>query len=487
MPFDREHSVRKSSTTVALIVLCAAQAMDGVDVTVVNMALPTIEHELGFTPATLPWVINAYMVLFGGFLLLGGRAGDLLGRRRLFLAGVAGFTAASMAAGLAQDAGTLIAARGVQGLAAALVAPTTLALIASIFPAGRPRNRAMAVWGSIYAVSGALGLLLGGLLVEGPGWRWIFLVNLPIGAVLLVLGARVLPRDTSRPRRGRFDLVGAAASTVGVGLLAYTALQTDVHPWGSARTLTLLGVAGLLLGYFVIHERFVAAEPLLPLSIFRSRAVLGSNLVNVLRGSAMYAMFFFVTLYLQQVLHLSALETGLSYLPLTAVTLIAAGIAPWLMTRHGTRVTVVTGALIAAAGAALFTQMAADGSVLNDAILPSAVLSLGLGLLIVPATVAGLDRVPEDHSGAASGMLNVSLQLGGALGLALLSSAAVDTTATALAAQQPSGVALTEGFSAGFAIAAALMAAAAVAALVLFRGDDRGRKVDIKNLMTGAG
>ncbi|WP_084654328.1 MFS transporter [Nocardia altamirensis] len=485
MVFDSEHCVQDveggapafvwtSRHTAALIVLCTAQALDGIDVTVVNAALPSIQHQLGLSSSALTWVINAYMILFGGFLLLAGRAGDLLGRRRVFVAGVATFTVASMAAAVAPTAGVLIAARALQGLAAAAIASMTLALIATEFPSGRPRNRALAVWGTVFGASGALGLILGGVLVTGPGWRWIFLVNVPIGVVLLI-GTRWVRAD--QPERGgqRFDFVGAVTSTAGATLLAFTVLQTDRYGWSSAYIIGLSALTALLLSYFVLHEVRFAREPLIPLRLFRDRGLTGASVINALRGSAMFAMFYFATLYQQQVLHRSALATSLAYLPLTAVTVAAAVSAPILVRMLGSRWVVAVGAAFAVAGAWWFTGMSSVGDVVIDVILPSTVLSLGLGMMIVPVTTAGLSRLSPADSGVGSGLLNVSLQLGGAVGLAVLSSAATHTTNTRLADRPDEAAeALTRGFAAGFGVAAALMVGAALAALVFLRDDDRG-------------
>jgi EmrB/QacA subfamily drug resistance transporter len=468
--------------TIALVVLCVAQALDGIDVTVVNVALPSIQDQLGFSQASLSWVVNAYMVLFGGCLLLGGRAGDLLGRRRVFLGGLVLFSAASLASGLAPNAGMLVAARAAQGLAAALIAPMTLALIAVIFPEGPARNRAFAVWGAVYGVSSALGLLIGGLLVTGPSWRWIFLVNVPVGVVVLVAAARYLPADRPAGRHRRFDVIGAVTSTAGVGLLAYAVLQAGTGGWRTAQTISLLTGAGMLLGYFVIHETRVAAQPLVAFSLFGNRSLTAANAVTALRGGAMFALFYFATLYQQQVLHFSALRTGLAYLPLTAILVLASSAGPTLVARLGIRLVLASGALTAAAGLAVFTQLSPQGTLWWGIIAPSVAAGLGFAIMIVPTTIAALTGVPASHTGVASALLNVSLQLGGALGVAVLSTAAATRTASQLRAGQPNDVALVDGFGLAFGIASAVMALTAVLAVLLFGEHGRGQKVDLAEL-----
>jgi EmrB/QacA subfamily drug resistance transporter len=467
--------------TVGLIVLCLAQVLDGIDVTVVNVALPAVQSALGFSESDLPWVVNAYMVMFGGFLLLGGRLGDLYGRRKVLLGGIALFALASLASGIAQNPGTLVGARAVQGLAAALVAPMTLALIGVIFPAGAPRNRAFAAWAASYGVSSALGLLLGGVLVEGPGWRWIFLVNLPIGIVLLAATVRFVPADRPPRKHHRFDLVGAVTSTAGVGLLAYTILETANQGWGSVRTVVLLVVSAVLLGWFVLHELRVA-EPLVSFALFREPGVAGATVVSALRGSAMFALFFFATLYQQQVLHLSALRTGLNYLPMTVILVVAAAVGPALVRWIGIRFAVVLGAVVAAGGLVLFAAISPRGSVVTNVIVPSLVVAVGLAVMVVPTTIAALGNAPQAHTGVVSALQNVSLQLGGALGLAVLSSIVTDRTMSRIAAGESVEVALTSGFGLGFAIAAGLMVATAVVGAVLFGEQGRGERVDVSRL-----
>ncbi|WP_283136433.1 MFS transporter [Rhizohabitans arisaemae] len=462
--WDRGH-------TLALIVLCLAQVLDSVDATVVNVALPAIRHDLGFDPADLSWVVNAYMVPFGGFLLLGGRLGDLLGHRRILFAGIALFTVASSVAGFAQNAGTLIGGRALQGVGAALIAPMTLALIALIFPEGKPRNRALAAWGASTGVSTTVGLFAGGLLADGPGWRWIFFVNLPVGLLLLVALRRLPVPETARTPgvRRDFDVVGAITSTAGVGLLAYAILQTESGSWGSARTPILLAVSLALIAYFIVHETRIAREPLIAFSLFRNRSVSGANAIQAVRGGAMFAVFYMLTLYLQEVLGHTALETGLAYVPMTLALIGAAALAPVLLRRVGLRPVVAAGALVSAGGLLLFTRISPTGTFIGDVLLPLLVTGVSFGIVIVPLTTAALDGVSPEYSGVASALLNVSAQLGGALGLAILSAVAVNRTGDRLRTGAPAEAALTEGFSLAFGVSAAMMVVIAGLALVMFR------------------
>ncbi|WP_431906583.1 MFS transporter [Nonomuraea jabiensis] len=437
----------------ALVALCSAQVLDAVDTTVVNVALPAIEDELGFAAADLSWVVNAYMVPFGGFLLLGGRMGDLFGHRRILMGGVALFTVASLVAGLAQNAGVLIGARAVQGLAAALVAPMTLALIALIFPEGRARSRAFAVWATATAVSSTLGLVVGGLLVDGAGWRSIFFVNVPVG-VLLLLSGRFLPAPGVVRWKGDFDVVGAVTATAGVGLLAYAVL-------GAQWWLLLAGAASL--AYFAFHESAVARRPLVDFALFRNRSVSGANLIQAVRAGALFGAFYLVTLFMQQVLGTSALMTGLAYMPLTVIMIGASWAAPPLLRRFGIRAVVTCGMLVAAGGLLWLGGITPAGGLMASLVVPLAVAGAGFGIVIVPLTDAALSGVAPSDSGVASALLNVSAQLGGALGLAVLA-----TMAATRAGERPDAAALTDGYGLAFVVSAALMALCAAIAMVFF-------------------
>jgi EmrB/QacA subfamily drug resistance transporter len=464
-----------------LAVLCLAALLDTIDVTVVNVAMPTIRTALHFSEGGLAWMVNAYMVPFGGFLLFGGRAGDLLGRRRVLTAGTLVFTLASLGSALAPSAAVMVTTRALEGLAAAFVVPMTLAMLSSVFPAGPARNRAFAIWGGVSAAAGTLGLIVGGLLVSAAGWRWIFFINLPVGLFVLVAAWRLLPGDRGPGlgSGGRFDLTGAVAVTAGSSLLAYAVVQTGSHPWGSARTIALLAGAAVLLGYFVLHERFVAAAPLMPTALWRNRSVTGANVSSALLSSAVFALFYSTTLYMQQVLGYSALRTGLAYLPLGLSILIAAGLAPLLVTRIGVRLTAAGGAVFALAGLLLFARIPAHGQLLADILVPSVLVGLGGGLILLATTIAAMSGVPAEDHGVASALLNVSRQLGGALGLA-----AISTVATSVAARSagPLPVALTDGFRMGFAVSAGLVGLAFVVVLVLLRDDGRGQRVNLVEL-----
>jgi EmrB/QacA subfamily drug resistance transporter len=471
----------------ALVVLCLAALLDTIDVTVVNVAMPAIRNSLHFSEGGLAWMVDAYMVPFGGFLLLGGRTGDLFGRRRVLLAGTGLFAVASLGSALAPSAAVMIVTRAAEGLAAAFVVPMTFAMLAAVFPAGPARNRAFAVWGGVSAAAGTLGLILGGVLVSAAGWRWIFLVNVPVGAVVVLAALRVLPRDGAAAPRGwrGFDLGGAISVTAGASLLAYAVARTSGASWGSGETVALLSGAAALIGYFVVHERFVAASPLLPLSLLRNRSVTGANVVSALLASAMFAVFYVTTLYMQEVLGFSALRTGLAYVPFGLSILVAAGCAPALVSLAGIRAVSVAGSLVGVAGLVLLARVPASGHLLADIVVPTVIVGLGGGLVIVPTSIAAMSGVATDRHGVAAALLNVSRQLGGALGLAVISAIVAGTTTRFAAAGEGAPAALTAGFHAGFAAAAVLTAIGAATAAVLLRDEGRGQRINILELQAG--
>jgi predicted MFS family arabinose efflux permease len=405
----------------------------------------------------------------------------------VLVAGTAAFALASLGSALAPSAGVMVGTRAAEGLAAAFVVPMTLALLSSVFPAGPARNRAFAVWGGVSAAAGTLGLVLGGVLVTAVGWRWIFLVNIPVGAVVVAAALRLLPADGPRAAvgRGGFDMGGAVSVTAGTSLLAYAVVQTGGHPWGSARTIALLAAAAALLGYFVIHERFVARSPLMPLALWRNRSVTGANVVSALAASAMFAVFYSTTLYMQQVLHYSALRTGLAYVPFGLSILVAAAAAPALVSLAGIRWTTIAGALTSVIGFALLARIPADGRLLTDVIVPTVVVGLGAGLMIVPTSIAAMSGVAAASHGVASALLNVSRQLGGALGLAVISAVVASVTAGSAGAGHGTAAALTAGFHAGFTISAGLVGVSVLTAAALLREVGRGRRVNLIELQAG--
>src|SRR3954451_6691444 len=403
----------------ALALLAAAQFVVVLDASIVNVALPSIGRALDFSQDNLSWVVNAYTLTFGGFLLLGGRMADLIGRRRLFISGLILFAAASLAGGLAQSDVWLIAARAVQGLGAALLSPAALSLVTVLFAEGAARNQAMGVWGAVAGSGGAAGVLLGGMLTEWAGWEWVLFVNVPIGIVAAVLAPRLLPESrTEGPRH--FDLAGAVSVTAGLSLLVYSLVNANSAGWGSGQTLISVAIALVLLAAFVVIELNTRA-PLVPIpGIFRLRSIRGINITALLIAMSLFSMFFFISLYMQQVLGYSPLKAGLSYLPLAGGIIVSAGIASGLVTRYGVKPVLVTGLVLVAGGLVWFAQISVGGSYLSDILGPSLLSAFGLGFAFVPMTVAAVAGVEPHESGLASGLINTSQQVGGALGLAVL-------------------------------------------------------------------
>jgi EmrB/QacA subfamily drug resistance transporter len=451
-----------------LAVVAVAQFMVILDGTVVNVALPTVQHALGFSEQSLSWVLNAYTLMFGGFLLLGGRAADRLGRRRLFLAGIALFSAASLICGLAQSEGMLLVARGAQGLGGAMVSPAALSIILTSFAEGHDRNRALAVWGAIAGAGGAIGLLLGGVMVEVLSWRWVFFINVPIGAALVALAPRIVPESRSEAvARGGYDAEGAIAITLGTMALVFTLIKADSWGWGSARNLAGFAIAAALIATFVAIERR-HEDPLVPLGIFKNRSLAASDATMLLLAAALFGMFFFCTLYLQQVLGYSALKTGIVYMPFSITLILVSGAASRLVDRFTPKPVLVTGLLITTAGFVLLTRVSGHGDDYASHVLPALiVLGVGLGLSFVPITIAATNGVAATESGLASGLLNSTQQVGGSLGLAILSSVSTSRLTSALDSGSPLPLALTHGFKGAFVVAAVLCGIGLVVALVL--------------------
>jgi EmrB/QacA subfamily drug resistance transporter len=478
----------------ALLVIATAQLMVVLDATIVNVALPHIQRALGFSGSGLEWVVNAYALTFGGLLLLGGRAGDLLGRRRVFIAGLLLFSAASLAGGFATSQAWLLAARAVQGAGAAITAATALALVTTTFPEGPPRNRAMGVYAAMSVAGGAVGLLAGGLLTTYASWRWVLLVNVPIGLAAALAAPQVL--GESERQRGRFDLPGAITGTGGLAALVYGLSNAATSPdgvshWGDAKVVASLVASAVLLAAFAVIEARTK-NPLLPLRLLRDRDRTGANLILLCVGATIFGMFFFLTVFMQAVWGYSALKTGLAYLPLTAAILVASGAAAQLVSRIGARPLLLAGSPAVAGGLYWLSRISEHSSYAGAVLGPMLSIATGLGLLFVPLTLVAMSRVREEESGIASSLRNTGQQVGGAIGLALLGTVAWTvvansirantahaTTAAAQAGHQapPSQAALTAiyhhalatGFSRAFLVAAGAMLLALVITIVAIR------------------
>jgi EmrB/QacA subfamily drug resistance transporter len=458
-----------SNKWMALALLAAAQFVVILDASIVNVALPSIGADLQFSQENLSWVVNAYVLVFGGFLLLGGRMADLLGRRRLFMAGLVLFALASLAGGLAQTEAQLIIARAVQGLGGALLSPAALSLVTVLFEEGSERNKAMGVWGAVAGSGGAVGVLLGGMLTQWAGWEWVLFVNVPVGIAAALLAPRLLPESRNDGAR-HFDIAGAVSVTAGLSLLVYALVDANDAGWGSVQTLGLGGLAlALIAGFYVIERRSKA--PLMPFpGIFRIRTITGINVSAVLIAAALFSMFFFISLYMQQVLGYSALDAGLAYLPLAVGIIITAGATAGLVTRFGFKPILVSGLIVTAAGLLWFTQVDAGGTYVSDLLGPMLLAAVGLGLAFVSMTVAAVSGVEAHEAGLASGLINTSQQIGGALGLAILATVANTTTDDALASGNAVPSALTEGFQSAFAVGAGFAIAGAILATILVSG-----------------
>ncbi len=453
----------------ALVLLALTQFVIVLDASIVNVALPSIGRALDFSQDNLSWVVNAYTLTFGGFLLLGGRLADLLGRRAVFIGGLALFSVASLLGGLAQSDTWLIAARAVQGLGAALISPAALSLVTTIFREGAERNRALGVWGAVAGSGGAAGVLLGGALTQWISWEAVLFVNVPIGLIAAAAAPRLLPESRDAETR-YFDFQGAVLVTAGLALLVYALVDANNAGWGTFHTIGLGGIALGLLGAFVAWEAR-APKPLMPFSIFRLRTLRGANVVGLLLGLALFAMFFFLSLYMQQVLGYDALKTGVSYLPLALMIIASAGVASQLTTRIGFKPVLITGYLMLTGGLVWFSQASAGGSYLGDVLFPSLVVGFGLGLAFVPVTIAAVMGTKPDEAGLASGLINTSQQVGGALGLAILSAIATART-NHVAAGHSHGFALTAGFQTAFLVGAAFTLLAAILAAVMISSAD---------------
>jgi EmrB/QacA subfamily drug resistance transporter len=471
----------------ALALLCMAQFVVVLDASIVNVALPSIGEGLDFSQDNLTWVVNAYVLTFGGFLLLGGRMADLLGRRRVFLAGLVVVAVASLAAGFAATEGQLIAARAAQGLGAAIISPSALSIITTLFTDGSERNKALGAWGAVAGSGGAAGVLLGGILTDGLGWEWVLWVNVPVATIAALLTPRMIAESRSESATRHFDAAGAFTVTAGLSLLVYALVDATESGWGSTKTLSLLAASAALIGAFVAIE-LRSKAPLVPFRIFRMRTLTGANIVGLLVGASLFSMFFFISLYMQQVLDYSAIKAGLSYLPLSLAIIASAALGSELVTRIGFKPVLAIGLGFIAAGLLWFSQVSVTGSFAADILGPSLLAAIGLGLAFVTSTIAAVSGVEERESGLASGLINTSQQIGGAIGLAVLATVANSRTDDLMASAggDPSELhnALTEGFQAAFLGGAGFALLGLVLTLVLISNADSRAHVE---LGSGAG
>jgi EmrB/QacA subfamily drug resistance transporter len=465
-------ATRRGKLTLAL--LAAVAFIDFVDASIVNIALPSIRRDLHFSEQGLQWVPSAYLLTYGGFMLLGGRAADLLGRRRILIAGTVLIGVSSLIGGFAGSSGVLIAARLAQGAGAAMMLPAALSILTTSFKEGPDRNKALGIWGGMGGLASAAGVLLGGLLTDGPGWRWVMFVN-PIAALLVLVGIFwLIGDDRRRTRLADFDLRGAFLATAGMLLLVFTLVKAPDQGWGSARTIAELTGAFALLTAFVINEQR-GEKPLLPLSIFRVKGLAAADVTQLIAFAGFLAMFFFLTLYMQNVLGYSPIQTGVSYLPVTVGVGISAGISSQLISRIGTRPLIVVGSLIAAGGVYHLSRIPVHGSYVPDLLPGLVVMSLGLGAVFVAVTTAANAGVPADEAGLAAALLNASQQVGGALGLAIFSAIATSRTTALLATHTPIDEALTSGFHRALLASSIFLVAAALLGLrtANTRGEER--------------
>jgi EmrB/QacA subfamily drug resistance transporter len=454
----------------ALALLSVVQFMVVLDIAIVNVALPSIQVDLGFTQENLQWVISAYALVFGGFLLLGGRSADLLGRRRVFLVGVVVFTLASLFAGLAWSEASLITARAFQGLGAAIITPAALSILSTTFVEGRERNIALGVWGAVGGFGAAAGVLLGGILTDALSWEWIFFVNVPVGVLAFTL-APFLLRESRDARVKTFDVPGAVLVTAGLSSLVYAITQAGQDGWLAGRTVGFFAVAVALLIGFVGWE-LRHPEPLMRFGLLRTKTVAGANVAGFIMGTALFSMFLMLTLYMQQVLGYSAMKTGVAYLAVAGTAILWSGVAAQLVTRVGVKPVLVTGMTLLTAGLVYFTQVSVGGSYVTDLLPGFLLIGIGIGFSFVPISIAALAGVQPGEAGLASGLINTSQQIGGALGIAALSTIATSNTEDAVSTGSALPTALVDGFTAAFVAGAIIAGLGILAAATLIRRDE---------------
>jgi len=455
----------------ALAVLGVAYLMVILDVSIVNVALPSIQQDLDFTTENLQWVVSAYALTFGGFLLLGGRMGDLLGRRKLFMAGLLLFALFSLLCGLSVSSGMLIAMRALQGVAGAALAPSVFSITSVTFAEGTERNKALGILGAIAGSGAAIGVLLGGVLTQYVGWEWIFYVNAPIGIATFLIAPRFVRESRVSGMQRHFDSLGAVTITASLMLLVFALTQANNVGWGSARTIGEIIGSLVLLGAFVIIEQR-SANPLVPLRFFRKRTPTGANIVGFGLGSIVFSMFFLLSLYMQEILGFSALETGVGYLAVALTAILASGVAQALTTRIGVKPVLATGLALIGGGLVYFTQISVDGSYVDDLLPGFLMVGVGLGFAFVPVSIAALSGIEPKEAGLASGLINTTQQIGGALGVAILTTVFTTHSANQIASGTPKPQAFVDGFSIAFWVAAAFAAISIVATLVALKRSD---------------
>jgi EmrB/QacA subfamily drug resistance transporter len=457
--------LRSRLGAITLVLLCAVQFLDIADSAIVNVALPSVQRSLGFSQQNLQWVASGYILTYGGFLLLGGRLADLLGRRRMLLTGLAVFAVSSLTAGLANSSGLLVAARLVQGAGAALMAPAALSELTISFREGKDRNAALGAWGAISGMAAAAGVFLGGVLSQGPGWRWVFFVNPPISVVVAAGALALLAKDSGvTTSRTTFDAQGAVLATSGMLLLVYSLVRAPIAGWGSLQTILALTGSAVLLIAFARNE-LRSRHPLVPLAILKVKGLAAADVTQLIAFTGFFSMFFYATLYMQEILHYSPLKAGAAYLPITAGFAVAGGVASQLVTRIGTRPVVVAGCLVAGAGIYYVSRVPLHGLYVRDLLPGFVVMSLGAGSVFVSVTAAANAGVPSSKAGLAAGLLNSSQQIGSALGLAILSAVAITRTNHLLAAHVSHFAAADAGYHRALLVGSILMAAAALIAL----------------------
>jgi EmrB/QacA subfamily drug resistance transporter len=452
-----------------LAIVGAAFFMTILDVAIVNVAIPSIQTDLDISESTVQWVLTAYAITFGGFLLLGGRMADLLGRRLIFIVGLTLFTAASLACGLANSSGVLIGARAVQGIGAAIISPAALSIVTTTFEEGAERNKALGIWGALGGSGAAAGVLFGGILTKYLGWEWIFFVNVPVGALVFASTFPFVPESHAELGHRRFDAAGALTITSSLAIFVYAISKAPDVGWGTTRTILLLLAAAALLAVSIVIESRTTA-PLVPLRIFRLQSLLGANIVGFLLGAAIYANFFVLTLYVQQVLGWSALKTGVTFLATAGTTVIWAGVAQALTTRFGPRWIIVVGLVVLAASMGWYTQIPVDGHYWPDLLPAYITFALGLAFAFVPVTIAALAEVEHRDAGLASGLINTNQQIGGAIGVAIASTIFISQAKDLLKTGHSQAEAFTSGYQWAFWALIALALAGALLAFVLLRG-----------------